>query len=333
MRYGNASVIGILSAGFALALASACGNSGNSSVFESGSGTLTGGTQTGGTMTGSTLTSSISGGTQSGGTITGGTSSGTGSLGGDACAAQASDSNSIPSDIFIMLDKSGSMNCPAADSNCEAPPMMLMHPTRWEAFTQAVQSFVTAPNSTLGIGIGYFSLNNNACSAAAYAMPTVAIAPLPGNANAITTAIGRLMPGGNTPTVPALTGAIDYARQYTMNTPGRTASVVFITDGIPNGCNSSVQGATTVAQMGFTGMPSIKTYVIGLGNTMALDAIALARTGGATHHFPAQADVATLLAPALTQISGAVTCDYTIPMGVDPKSVNISVALGGGMSQ
>src|SRR6266567_3007772 len=108
MRYGNASVIGILSAGFALALASACGNSGNSSVFESGSGTLTGGTQSGGTMTGSTLTSSISGGSQAGGTITGGTgtSSGTGSLGGDACAAQASDSNSIPSDIFIMLDKS-----------------------------------------------------------------------------------------------------------------------------------------------------------------------------------------------------------------------------------
>jgi hypothetical protein len=211
--------------------------------------------------------------------------------------------------------------------------MPYMHPTRWEAFTQAVQGFVSAPGSAgIGVGIGYFSLNNNACNVASYAMPTVAIAPLPGNANAITTAIGMLMPGGNTPTVPALSGAIQYARQYTMMTPGRGASVVFVTDGIPNGCNSTINGAAMVAQQAFMAMPSIKTYVIGLGNTMALDQIALAGSGGTQHYFPAQGDVAGMLAAALTKISGQVSCDYSVPQGIDFTKVNVNISPGGGMT-
>src|SRR4029077_10229116 len=84
----------------------------------------------------------------------------------DACAAQASDSNAIPSDIFIMLDKSGSMNCPATDDACANPTMPYMQPTRWTAFTQAVNGFVSAPGSAgIGVGIGYFSKDgNNACN-------------------------------------------------------------------------------------------------------------------------------------------------------------------------
>jgi von Willebrand factor type A domain len=274
--------------------------------------------------------------TGTGGPTGAGTSTGTG--GGDACSTQASDSNSIPSDIFIMLDKSGSMNCPAADSACEMPPNPIVHPTRWEAFTQAVNGFVNSPQAAgIGVGIGYFSqgTNNAACNVGTYATPTVPIAALPGNAGAITNAIGGLMPGGNTPTVPALQGALQYATAYTNMTPGRAASVVFITDGLPNGCNSTINAAAMAAQQAFQGMPSIKTYVVGLGATAALDQIALAGTGNATHYFPATGDVAAQLTAALTTISGAVTCDYVIPTNgqVDPLNVNISVSVGGGGSQ
>jgi hypothetical protein len=120
---------------------------------------------------------------------------------------------------------------------------------------------------------------------------------------------------------------------YTQSTPGRAASVVFITDGLPNGCNSTIAAAAMLAQASFMANPSIKTYVIGLGNTMALDQIALAGTGNATHYFPATGDVTTQLTAALTKIAGAVTCDYTIPMGVDSSKVNIQVTPGGGMTQ
>src|SRR5207302_331035 len=155
------------------------------------------------------------------------------------------------------------------------------------------------------------------------------------NAAAISNAMAMNMPGGNTPTVPALQGAIQYATTYTRNTPGRTAAVVFVSDGIPNGCNSTVNAAAMAATAAFNAMPQIKTYVIGLGATASLDQIALAGSGGATHYFPAScSNVATDLAAALKTISGTVSCDYVIPTtAVDPTKVNVAVSVGGAMQQ
>ncbi len=339
MRTGNSTAINVVSLlGVAGALAY-CGSSSDNSVFPSGT---TGGISTGQGSSGTGIATGSGTGIigTTGGTSTGtgiGTGSGTGGITSDAaCAAQASDSTALPSDIFIMLDKSGSMNCPASDDMCETPPRMVTHPTRWEAVTMAINGFVAAPASSgIGVGIGFFSAAGRAaCDVNAYAMPTVPIAALPGSAMPITSAIAANMPSTNTPTVPALTGAIQYAKQYTMSTPGRAASVVFVTDGIPNGCNSTIPAAAMAAMAGYTGMPQVKTYVIGLGATASLDQIALAGTGGATHYFPATGDVAGQLAAALTKISGQVSCDYTIPMAaVDPKNVNVQVSLGGGAKQ
>jgi len=331
MRYGSASIVCAFSLGIGWILAGGCGGSTSSEFPSTGTGVLTGtggGLTTGGNSTGT--------GTISTGTIGSGTgSTGTGGIGSeDACAAQASDTAAIPSDIFIMLDKSGSMNCPAADDACENPRMPFMPPTRWNAVTDAINTFVNAPGSAgIGVGLGFFSLGTS-CNAAMYAMPNVAIAPLPGNANAITNAIAMNMPGGNTPTVPALQGAIQYANTYTRNTPGRTAAVVFVTDGLPNGCNSTINAATMAATAAFNAMPQIKTYVIGLGATASLDEIALAGSGGVTHYFPATGNVAANLAAALKTISGSVSCDYVIPTtAVDPNKVNVEVTVGGGMTQ
>jgi hypothetical protein len=247
------------------------------------------------------------------------------------CLSQVANLDLIADDIFIMLDKSGSMNCPANDSMCEVPPAPVIYPTRWDAFAQAVSSFVNAPGSAgIGVGLGHFSAGSG-CDVGAYAMPTVSIAPLPGNTSAIQNAIAGIMPGGNTPTVPALQGALQFARTYTENTPGRAASVVLVTDGYPNGCASTIAAAAMVAQQAYEGTPSTKTYVIGLGNTAALDQVALAGSGGARHYFPADGDVVTQLLAALTTISGVNTCNYALPATGDPLSVNVQVTIGGGM--
>jgi hypothetical protein len=176
MRYGNASMICMLTVGVVYGLSGGCGNSGNSSVFNgtggltSGTGTNTG-TATGGLTSGSTGSGIMTTGT--GGTLAGG--SGTGGPSSDAaCANQVSDSSAIPSDIFIMLDKSGSMNCAAAENGCTNPPMTLVHPTRWEAVTTAINSFVSAPaNANIGVGIQFFSLggNNGQCNIAGHRSP------------------------------------------------------------------------------------------------------------------------------------------------------------------
>jgi len=228
------------------------------------------------------------------------------------------------------------MNCPASDDACENPPTTLTHPTRWEAVTTAIDAFVNAPGSAgIGVGIGFFAApGNNECNVAFYATPSVPISPLPGSAAALSTAIAAIVPKAGTPTVPALQGAISYATTYTQSTPGRTAAVVFVTDGQPNGCNSTIAAAAMAAATANGGSPQIKTYVVGLGATASLDAIALAGSGGSTHYFAAMGDVAARLDAALKTISGTVTCDYVIPVGkVDPMKVNITVTPGAGMTQ
>jgi hypothetical protein len=333
-RRGACAVMGTLLFG--------CGNAGEGSGFPtapsgpgSGPGAGAGGSITGGTSTNATTSVGAAGSivvpTGAGGA---GGSTGAPDNPDAACVGIAKTSEALNSDIFIMLDKSGSMHCPAADDTCTSPSGP-MPPTRWTAVTDAINGFVAAPESAgVGVGIGFFpagSGGNSQCNVAAYAAPTVAIAPLPDNAMAISNAVAMNAPNGGTPTRPALEGAIEYARAYTRATPDRTAAVVFVTDGVPNGCSSTVDNSAAAASAGFTGTPSIKTYVVGLGATASLNQIALAGSGGTTQYFPATGDVKGELMKVLKQIT-AVTCDYAIPtpgpQGIDFTKVNVDVRAG-----
>src|SRR5262245_19461821 len=121
--------------GILCALAGACGNGGDGSTGPSG--VATGG----------------SGGTQVISTGSVGGAAGTGTIDPDAACNETTETTSAASsDIFIMQDRSGSMDCPAADDTC-FNPTQLLPPTRWDAVTGAVESFVTAPSS-VGIGVG-----------------------------------------------------------------------------------------------------------------------------------------------------------------------------------
>jgi hypothetical protein len=248
------------------------------------------------------------------------------------CGAVRQSATQVPDDLFIMQDRSASMDCPAADDFCTTAPLpLVVHPTRWDATTQALSEFVASTRTAgLGIGIGFFgAAGAAACATASYATPTVPIAPLPANALAITSAVAAVVPTGNTPSTPALTGAIEYARAYTMSQMGsRRAAVLFVSDGIPAGCNSTVTNAAAAAAAGFNGSPSIKTYVIGLANPAGLDEIALAGSGGTTHYIPAAGDVVGAVVNALTSISGALTCAYSPPADFNPYLVNLEVTIG-----
>ena len=180
------------------------------------------------------------------------------------------------------------------------------------------------------MGIGFFDLGT--CDPALYATPAVPIAPLPAGGAAVLGAIATQAPSGVTPTAPALLGAIDYAKAYTNAHAGRTAAVVFVTDGLPNGCNSTIDLAVAAAKDGYDGA-AITTYVIGLGSTSALDQIALAGSGNLFHYFAASGDVATKLQAALKQISEAITCSYNVPTPSDGQTldwnmVNVQAAVG-----
>jgi hypothetical protein len=229
-----------------------------------------------------------------------------------ACAAQQQDSKPIPTDIFIMLDKSISMNCAATDTACTQANTAVL-PTRWSAVTDGIKAFATTPtNAGIGIGLSFFA-SNNMCDPQSYVTSATPIAPLPTGGTAVLNRITGTAPGGITPTVPALQGAILYAQKYMTENPGRSAAVVFVTDGMPNGCSSTVQTAADAAKAGFDATPKVETYVLGLGAVDALDQIALAGSGDATHFVDANSDPATALRDLLKMVAHPLTCDYPIP--------------------
>ena len=245
---------------------------------------------------------------------------------GAGCAVKAVNSKPIGVDVLLLLDTSGSMDCPTTDATCaNAPPGGTN--TRLQAVATAVQNLVNAPTSAnIGVGLTSFPKGPDQCTAD-YTQLTVPIAPAGTNASAIQTTIGALTPALNTPTEQALTGAYKAATAYMANTPGHAVAVILVTDGMPYACMNDRTGAVaaSLAQAAFIATPAIKTYVVGLGNTATLDAIAMAGSGGATHYIPANSNVTQQLLTLLDSVSSAITCDYALPTGqaLDYSLVNV----------
>jgi von Willebrand factor type A domain len=255
----------------------------------------------------------------------------------NACATEMRDSKPLSVDVYVLIDKSVSMFCPTSDVACDKSPSNTPTPTRWSAITEAVTKFVQDPASAeIGVGLGFFPQTMpvaDQCVVSNYSTPVVPIAPAKTSAASIITQIGAQVVGGNTPTHKALAGAFEYIKSYTIQTPGHTAAVLLVTDGTPFACGESHTTTLTVpvVQMGFAGTPSIKTYVVGIGNTAALDALALAGSGNLTHYFDGNGDVSSKIQAALKSVSTTITCDYSIPTGgkpIDFGLVNIEAKVG-----
>jgi hypothetical protein len=329
----RAAIIGGLSLGFCLVPLAGCGSSNNDSsrtmaaAGSSGGGAAGSG---GGTFVGAGGGGPVAGSAGSGGA----TSTDAGFNDPEAgCAAQLQTSKPVPVDIFIMLDKSISMNCPTTDTTCTQAATGVP-PTRWTAVTDGITAFATAPtNDGIGIGLGFFAPSGDMCDPETYLSQVSPITALPEGGTSILNRIAVTQPSGITPTLWALEGAILYVKQYMAANPTKTAAIVFVTDGMPDSptCPGSVQQAADAAKAAFDGTPSIATYVVGLGATSALDQIALAGSGDATHYIDANGDTATKLRDLLKLVSHPLTCDYPIPTtstALDFNAVDVQTKIG-----
>jgi hypothetical protein len=156
-----------------------------------------------------------------------------------------------------------------------------------------------------------------------YAKAEVPIAPLAMNAKAITDSMAAHAPLTTTPTLPAVQGGIQFVAQYQMEHPDHKVVLVLATDGEPSGCDSTLDNVTGAAAMGLSGTPSIRTYVIGVGDNLTnLDAIA--KAGGTEHAFlVSDGNVQQDLLKALTAIQGAdVPCEYSVPVPMTGKEID-----------
>ncbi|HLV66879.1 MAG TPA: hypothetical protein VKY73_13750 [Polyangiaceae bacterium] len=180
------------------------------------------------------------------------------------------------------------------------------------------------------------------CGSAAYGTPAVPIGPLPDTAETLLASIEAQVPDGDTPSGPALAGAIAHAREFANQNPGHTVVTVLATDGLPTECladDATFSGTVPTADLvwetagiaaeGFEGTPSIPTFVIGVfssTDTSAPENLALiAEAGGSGEPriVDAGGDVTQQFLEALNAIRRSrLACEYQIPMPESGESLN-----------
>ena len=233
----------------------------------------------------------------------------------EACNGVSVEAEAVPVDVFVIMDRSQSMSVAVKGSNG----------TRWDALHAAVQSFTQNPDAAgIRAGIGFFSLSGAAddgqdCNPNAYAEPSVPIGLVSDVGPDLVAAMDRVAPGGLTPTVPALQGAISYARDWAQANPGRATTVVLVTDGFPTQCDNAPEQISQAARTGYVSPEHIRTFVIGVGDVAKFNLDNYARAGGTKSAYLTDAgDVTRTFVDALNNITNrALACEYQLPAPPD----------------
>jgi hypothetical protein len=262
----------------------------------------------------------------------------------DACVTSTANAALQKVNLVFMYDRSGSMgdtqNDPPFDPNL-----------KWIPVGEGMKSFFADKNSqTLSASLQFFPLGTDVESncKASYATPKVALSPLV-DSSPFVGAITSTQPRGGTPTLPALQGAIQYAKQVAQQRPEEKPAVVLVTDGEPGfnidgsfqpGCaDNDVSHVAAAAAAALAATPSIPTYVIGVGPSLN-NLNKIASSGGTKQALMvAVADptkTAASFQSALDQIRGQLlSCDFSLPpppagKQLDVEAVNVALTNGGG---
>ncbi len=270
---------------------------------------------------------------------------------GATCAGFVEEAEPIPVDMYILMDRSCSMNYCVGSSgsscaevyDCAAQGTT----TRWTAVHDALQKFVSmVAGKNLRVGIGFFGASSGDdkvdCDSSNYATPKVPIGDMQTAGPAIAAALDapENQPGGLLPTYPALLGAVNYGNEWALAHPGRRTVVVLVTDAPATQCEDALssQQIAEVVQAAYEATPSARTDVVGFSADLNLDTIA--RAGGSNAAFVLDnGDLANSLVQTLLNISGStVACTYQVPpapngMAVDPDRVQVFYTPAVGASQ
>jgi len=185
-----------------------------------------------------------------------------------ACAGTVYKGQSLPTDLFVMFDQSGSMLTMDPDGGGL---------TRMNAVRKAVDQFVHAPESSgLGVGIGYFGFKPlscmcTSCNPVDYSTPSVPIGALPDQAGPLMASLNAIEPTGETPTGAAIRGACMVAKARKTAEPMHNVGILLVTDGQPEApltsktgtCNPTLDDAVAAATE--CASAGISTYVLGVG--------------------------------------------------------------------
>jgi hypothetical protein len=212
---------------------------------------------------------------------------------------------------MLVLDRSGSMGDSIGGGSTT---------TKWTDLKNAVSSLVTSYDSEMRLGAAIFSSDGN-CAATNIDVPLAASAGA-----TVESKLAAQGPSGNTPTAAALDTVI---AKGMVNDTTRANYVVLATDGEPN-CNDT-DVAARITKL-YNATPSVKTFVIGIGDGTASDPTLLnswadaghtARTG--TTHYYQTSSPADLKAAFDAIVGGIVSCDFKMMQAApDPSLIRVT---------
>jgi hypothetical protein len=225
------------------------------------------------------------------------------------CGGQQFSVERVPPNVMLVLDRSGSMG--GAISSGSAT-------TKWNDLKAALQTLVTNYDSKIRLGAAIYSSDGNCATNELHALA-------PSNGTNILAKVNANGPAGNTPTAGTLAKVI---AQGALNDPTRENVVVLATDGIPNCGDVDVNGKITQL---YNAAPSVKTYVIGLGDGTASNPMLLnawAESGhtarpGATKYYQTNSP-AELKAAFDTIAGGIASCTFKLGQSApDPSKLYV----------
>ncbi len=236
-----------------------------------------------------------------------------------ACAATSAQAQTIPLDMIILLDESGSMDG-----------------DKWTGATAALKSFIDDPASAgIGVGAVYFPVDtSDDCNFTDYANLNVPIGTLPGNADALKASIDAEEPQGGTPTFGALKGALFAATSYQDMNPTHKVIVVIATDGDPTSCSdTSTTGIANLAKSAHN-YNGVQTYAIAVAGSTISSLNAIAVAGGTVKAYDVTQNIGEFSKKMAEIRASALSCEFVIPpppmaQQLDPTKVNLSYTAGG----
>jgi hypothetical protein len=247
----------------------------------------------------------------------------------DACVGVSVEAETLPVDLFALVDGSGSMG-----------DATLTGVSKWYATKAGFRDFLAHAPSGMGFGLSLFPVSsdsNAACSTERYRSAALPIDDVTQMASGALARLEAVTPHGQTPTGPALSAALDLAMAYALDHATRSVVVVLATDGLPTLCSPSDTAAIAgMAKAALEGPAHVRTLVVASrslenDDLSGFDEIAVA--GGTTRSLviDPRADFARQLSDALgTAATRKVACDLALPepptgQRLDYDAVNVIV--------
>ena len=247
---------------------------------------------------------------------------------GMVCDDQMASFERVDPNLFIVLDRSGSMCGTPGNPSANSCGANFAVDSKWANATRALDAIANELSSEINFGLSSYSNGSADCSSERR------LAMGSQSAMQIKDSYAGIFPSGATPTARALK---DVREGNWLSIAGdamdavRPKAVVLITDGATTeSCDQGHSGAVSQTQQ--LAQAGIKTYAVGFGSGASVPQLNdLAREGGTGTFYPA--DDADALVAVFRQIANEViSCTYLLDDPVpDPNKIWVGISSGSSM--